>query len=143
MQINQTGIGLIKQFEGLRLKKYRCLAGYYTIGYGHVLLPNENLEAIDLIKAENLLQDDLDNLIVKITPKIQTKLNSNQFSALISFAYNVGIGSFQQSTLLRKVNTGIHLEVPQEFLKWIHINGTPNRGLLRRRCYEAALYMEY
>jgi lysozyme len=143
MKINQAGIELIKQFEGLRLKKYKCPAGYYTIGYGHVLHPNQSLETINKKIAEELLLTDLQRITEYITPLIKAKLNANQFSALVSFAYNIGLGNFSTSTLLKKANKELHLEVPSEFIKWININKIKSKGLLRRRCYEAALYMEY
>lgn len=143
MQINKTGIELIKKFEGLRLKKYRCPAGYWTIGYGHCLKPDESFETITIDDAEYLLQEDLKLYTANVTKLITSKINNNQFSALISFAYNVGCGNFSKSTLLKKVNKGLHLEVPAELIKWVHVNKVPYKGLLLRRAWESALYMEY
>ena len=100
MQINEEGLKLIKQFEGCALKAYKCPAGIWTIGYGHTGMvdgkPICEGMTITKAKAEQLLKEDMDsnNKYVKAVENLKVPMNENQYSALISFAYNLGAGIF-------------------------------------------------
>lgn len=143
MKFNEAGLQLIKSFEGCELTVYIDLAGIPTVGFGHRLLPNDNLKVGDIItqdQADRLLQQDLQKFINGTDNLVQTNINDNQFSALVSFAYNLGLGTLSRSTLLNDINTNALGQASGEFLKWNHINGIVNFGLTRRRLAEQALF---
>jgi lysozyme len=136
-------IQLIKKYEGLRLKKYLCPAQKWTIGYGHVILKNENLVIITKEKAEELLQSDLEktyNSILKVIKNI--KLNENQINALISFVFNIGSGAFATSTVLRKLKSNDYIGASDQFSRWVYGSGKKLPGLIKRRNDEKNLFME-
>ena len=141
MKINEKGLDLIKSFEGLRLEAYLCPAGVWTIGYGHTKGVKKGMK-ITKEKADELLMEDLQEFqkgVEKLTSKVE--LTDNQFSALVSFAFNLGLGNLENSTLLKKVNRNPNDEtIRNEFMKWIYAGGKPLEGLKRRRKYEADLY---
>ena len=141
MEINEKGLNLIKSFEGLRLEAYLCPAGVWTIGYGHTKGVKKGMK-ITKEKADELLMEDLQEFqkgVEKLTSRV--KLIDNQFSALVSFAFNLGLGNLENSTLLKKVNRNPNDEtIRNEFMKWIYAGGKPLEGLKRRRKHEADLY---
>lgn len=130
---------LIREFEGLRLKAYRCPAGVWTIGYGHTSEVREGQE-IDEVAAELLLDADLKFFAVQMAPLIKVPVTEGQAGAMLSFAFNVGVGSFRRSTLLRLLNDGKPLNAAYEFKKWTHGGGRELPGLVRRREAEAAMF---
>lgn len=130
---------LIREFEGLRLKAYRCPAGVWTIGYGHTSEVREGQE-IDEVAAELLLDADLKYFQVQMAPAIKVPVTEGQAGAMLSFAFNVGVGSFRRSTLLRLLNEGKSLNAAYEFKKWTHGGGRELPGLVRRREAEAAMF---
>lgn len=141
-QINSNGIELIKHYEGFSEKPYNCPAGYKTIGYGHKLNQNENLEFISKHEAEILLRKDLENMEIAVDRLINVEINENQFSALVSFTYNLGSGAFQRSTLRQKINYASPLdEISNEFTRWVYFGGQFSKGLLLRRNDEANLFL--
>ena len=143
MQVGKNGIDLIKKFEGLRLESYKCPAGLWTIGYGNTMWENtikvkEN-QVIDIQRAEKLLT----YWVNKYADKINLKVNQNQFDALVSFAYNVGIGNFDSSTLKKKVIENPNdPTIRDEFMKWVSSKGKQLSGLVKRREAEANLYFK-
>ncbi|MFN5351138.1 MAG: lysozyme [Alphaproteobacteria bacterium] len=139
MKTNTYGIEIIKHFEGFSSTPYLCPAGYKTIGYGHLIKANENFTSITLTEAEELLIKDLRKAENSVINLINTTLHENQFSALVSFVYNLGGGALQGSTLRMKINRG-ETNVENEFLKWVYANGKKLRGLLNRRIAEAELF---
>jgi lysozyme len=139
MKTNAYGIEIIKHFEGFSPTPYLCPAGYKTIGYGHLIKANENFTSITLTEAEELLIKDLRKAENSVINLIHTTLHENQFSALVSFVYNLGGGALQGSTLRMKINRG-EINVENEFLKWVYANGKKLRGLLNRRIAEAELF---
>jgi lysozyme len=143
MKINRAGIDLIKRFEGFNHRPYKCPAGLMTIGYGHVIKPSESFSAITKEEAQNILEQDIKLFESQVFSIVKSQINENQFSALVSFSYNTGINSFKKSTLLKKVNYGLHLDVPDEFINWVYVDSKKFKGLMRRRLEEARLYMEY
>lgn len=133
-------IELIKRHEGLRLKAYRCSAGKATIGYGHTA----GVKIGDKITAEQALkylEDDVNAVVADLNILIKTDLTQNQQDAIVSFVYNIGVGAFGASTMLKKINKGLISEVPAQFLRWVYAGGKISNGLIRRRKDEAALFI--
>ncbi len=141
--ISENGLSLIKQSEGFSSTVYRCPAGYPTIGYGHVLKPDEHFEdGIDEQQAEILLRRDVQVAERAVLHLINVPLTDGEFDALTSFTFNLGAGALQRSTLRRKVNRQEHDDVPAEFVKWVYARGRKLPGLVKRRRLEAMLYRD-
>jgi lysozyme len=139
--INADGIELIKRWEGLRTEAYICPAGVWTIGYGSTgdhVYPDL---VITEKEAETLLLDDLVRFEDCVNEEIKVALTTNQFSALVSFCFNVGCGAFHDSTLRRRLNEGQDIEtvIRQELPRWVHGGGEILPGLVSRRNDEIAL----
>lgn len=145
MQGSQNVINLIKKFEGLRITVYKDAAGFPTIGWGHLLKPDEHYTQIDRTTATRLLMADVHNTSTLVTNALKVDLNQNQFDALISFTFNLGIGSLKQSTLLKLVNEADFECAAEEFPKWIYatVDGVKNvlPGLVYRREAEKELFL--
>ena len=139
MKTSPKGISLIKEFEGLRLKAYKCPGGVWTIGYGHTAGVKPGI-VITKAQAEEYLKADL-IAFERYLNGLGLALNQNQFDALISFIYNVGTGNFSSSTLLRKVRANPQdNSIMDEFLRWVYSKGRVLPGLQRRRLAEMKLY---
>lgn len=141
MKINQEGLDLIKRFEGFSPKVYICSGGWPTIGYGHVVRGDEGLN-IPLSEKDGtrLLRDDVGIAERAVRRLIKAPLNENQFSALVSFTFNLGSGNLQASTLRRKLNRGDYDGASAEFPKWRKAGGRILKGLVRRRAEERGLF---
>ena len=144
MKTSEAGLKLIRQFEGLRLKAYRCPAGIWTIGYGHTSAagPPEvrgNMR-ISREQAEAILKQDLAQFESDVSSMVRIPLTENQFDALVSFAFNCGVAALRRSTLLKRVNAGAFEAVPAELMKWTRADGKELPGLVRRRRAESALW---
>ena len=137
---SQTGIDLIKGFEGKRLKAYRDAVGVWTIGYGHTRTARAG-QVISDSQAEQLLRADLADFESCVARSISVTLNQSQFDALVSFAYNVGCGALRRSTLLRLLNRGGYGAAADQFLRWNRAGGVVLRGLTRRRKAERELFL--
>lgn len=138
-KIGQRGLALIKSFEGLALKAYKCPAGVWTIGYGSTgphVVPGK---AITEKEAEALLLEDLSRFEAAVDAKCP-KATQNQFDAMVSLAFNVGSAGFTRSTVARKHNAGDHAGAARAFGMWNKAGGKVLAGLTRRRAAEAALY---
>lgn len=141
MKINQAGIDLIKRFEGLRLTSYQDMVGVWTIGYGHTSPDVTQGMTITLQQANDLLLQDLAKFETGVTDLVKSKIDENQFSALVSFAYNLGLGALKTSTLLRVINDNPNsLAVGEQMIRWDKAGGKQVPGLLARRYAEKALY---
>ena len=139
MKTSPKGIALIKEFEGLRLKAYKCPGGVWTIGYGHTAGVKSGM-VITEAQAEEYLKADL-IAFERYLNGLGLALNQNQFDALVSFIYNVGTGNFSNSTLLRKVRANPQdNSIMDEFLRWVYSKGRVLPGLQRRRLDEMKLY---
>lgn len=139
MKTSPKGIALIKEFEGLRLKAYLCPGGVWTIGYGHTACVKPGM-VISEAQAEEYLKADLISF-ERYLNGLGLALNQNQFDALISLIYNIGIGNFQKSTLLRKARINANdNSIMDEFLRWVYSKGRVLPGLQRRRLREMKLY---
>ena len=145
MKVNKQGIQLVKSFEGCFFNAYLCPAKVWTIGYGSTKYPNGNAvkqgDKITQQEAETLLSDTLDEFSKGVSKLIKVELNDNQFSALVSFAFNLGVGSLSKSTLLKKVNANPNDKtIENEFMRWVSAGGKKLNGLVRRRTAESKLY---
>ena len=138
--MNQAGIDLIKSFEGCKLKAYRDIVGVLTIGYG-ATGPDvtEGLE-ITQEEADKRLLADIEQFERGVMRVVKVPLTENQLAALVSFTYNLGIGSLWRSTLLRLLNAGDYEAAANEFPKWDRAGGQPVAGLTRRRKAEQQLF---
>ena len=141
--------GFIKKWEGLNLNAYQDSAGIWTIGYGSILyqnnIPVKQGDNITMDTAESLLEWEVNLKAIAVNHAIQASINQNQFNALVSFAYNAGIGALLSSTLLKRVNANpADASIRDAFMMWdkAHVDGTAVviSGLARRRGEEADLY---
>ena len=146
MRTSANGIRLIQEFEGLRLTSYLCSAGVPTIGYGATFYHDGTKvklgQTITREQANQLLVDHLKQFEGSVTGLLNgVVLNQNQFDALVSFAYNLGIASLAKSQLLRFIKANpSDPKIAAEFLKWNRAGGEVSTGLVRRRKKEAQLY---
>lgn len=140
-RVSERGLALIRTFEGFSARPYRCPAGYWTIGYGHVMRPGEHFPAeIDEAAAATLLRHDLAAAERAVRRLIEAPLRQGQFDALASFTFNLGAGALQRSTLRRRANRREHALAAAEFSRWVWAGGRKLPGLVRRRAAEALLY---
>jgi len=142
MNISQHGVDFIKSFEGLRLTAYKAVSSekYWTIGYGHYGSDVRQGQTITKAEAEQMLKDDLVEYVTAVDRVVTRDVNQNQFDALVSFTYNVGISAFTNSTLLKRVNAYQDDDVRYQFSRWNKSGGVVYAGLTRRRGEEADLY---
>ncbi len=147
MKISENGLNLIKEFEGLSLKPYLDVVKIPTIGYGNTYYPNgkkvtlsdkpiSEIEATEMISY--IAQKDFGDKILQL---VKVPLNQNQFDALISICYNIGMGNFSKSTLLKKINQGDFNGASLEFERWNKSGGVVLAGLVKRRLKEKALFI--
>lgn len=143
MRISQEGLALIKHFEGLSLAAYRCPVGIWTIGYGTTGVPEARPgSVITKERAEVLLQEDVSKFSKQVLALCRdVVVSQHQFDALVSFAYNVGIGAFKTSTLLKRLLQKDYIGVGNEFLRWTKAKGKVLPGLVKRRRAEALLFL--
>lgn len=145
MTTGKKGLELIKKYEGLRLEAYKCPAGIPTIGYGHTGTVNgQKIQMgmkITKDKAEDLLKKDLAVFEKGVSASVKVPLTQTQFDALVSFAYNLGVGSLQSSTLLKLLNQKKYKEAAEEFGKWVKGGGVVLPGLVKRRAEERELFL--
>lgn len=140
MTTSQAGRDLIKKYEGLRLKAYKCPAGVWTVGYGHTRGVTSSTE-ISQSMADLFLQDDIRPLERHIN-KLGINFRQGQFDALVSFMFNLGEGNFNKSTLKKKILAGGNDEdIAAEFKKWNKAGGRVLDGLTKRREEEAELWL--
>jgi lysozyme len=154
MNINNFGLEFIEKMEGYCEKAYRDSAGFPTIGTGHKLTRSElssgkiwinkkpyNIEdGLPTEVGKLLLKQDLLGVERVINNEIKVLLNQNQYNALCSFIFNVGISAFKNSTLLKKLNDKNYSAVPNEMKRWVYSGGRVISGLINRRKFEAALW---
>lgn len=139
--INEPGLELIKKFEGCRLKAYLCPAGVETIGYGHTRSAVMG-QVISEAEADALLREDLRHAEEAVDRLVTAPINENQFSALVSFTFNLGAQAFEESTLLSLLNANAGAEtVANQLLRWNKVDDQEWPGLTRRRHAERALFL--
>lgn len=148
MKISHEGLKFIKSFEGLRLSPYQCSANAWTIGWGHTrkvdstgaTINGKKLPIITEAIAEDLLLEDIMQFELAVNRLVQVPLTQNQFDALVSFAFNLGAGALQKSTLLKKLNKGDYKGAAKEFKRWNKAGGRVINGLITRRKEEAEMF---
>jgi lysozyme len=146
MRTNDAGLEIIRHFEGFSPVPYLCPAGIATIGYGSIRDAQGRRVTlghgeIDRHTGELLLARHLRLMERRVARLVAVKVTSNEFSALVSFAYNLGSGAFRRSTLRAKLNRGDRRGAADEFPKWRRAGGRVLRGLERRRAAERALFL--
>lgn len=145
MKLGAKGEALIKSFEKLAYVAYRKIINgkpdKWTAGWGHTGDDVTEGTTCDDAQAEAWFLQDTQSVVNANMRELDVAVNQNQFDALVSFAYNVGIGAEAHSTLLRLVNSGHLQEAADQFLLWCHDNGQVSEGLLRRRRAERALFL--
>lgn len=142
MKTSQSARAKIKEFEGCRLEAYRCPAGVLTIGYGHTgpdVMPGMRITHAE---ADVLFDRDIERFEGQLRQVVGTvNLRQCQWDAIVSLAYNIGIGAFSRSTLLRKIMSNPdNPAIRAEFLKWNKAGGKVLPGLTKRREWEARRY---
>jgi len=145
MKLDQNGYDLIASFEGLSLVPYKDSIGIPTIGYGNTYYPDGRKVKMSDPKitkayAMELLKVTADKFAAKVSAQTLV-INQDRFNALVSFAYNVGLGNYSKSTLKKKVNANsLDPTIRTEFLKWNKAGGKVIPGLTNRRKKEADIY---
>ena len=146
MKTSNKGLELIKRYEGLEISPYLCPANVPTIGYGATYYPDGNKvtmsdNVITESYAETLLLRMLTRYEDGVNRYVQVDINQNQFDALVSFAYNLGLGALKSSTLLKRVNENpCNPNITPQFKRWVNAGGKKLEGLVKRRNDEAYLY---
>jgi lysozyme len=142
-----SALKLIAEFEGLRLKAYQDTGGIWTIGYGSTKNPftGQSVKQGDIITKETALswlKKDIEQRQFAIKKLIKVPVNNNQLAALTSLAYNIGLGAFQLSTLLRLLNQKADkVAIADQFLRWNKVKGVEVKGLTNRRILERELFL--
>ena len=139
MQISEEGKNLIKKFEGCELEAYKCAAGVWTIGYGHIKTAVEGMK-IDQATADELFDEEIVEYENYVNTAVTVPLSQNQFDAIVSWVFNLGNGNLLASTMLKVINSGDHAGVPAQIKRWNKAGGKVLEGLIRRREAEALLY---
>ena len=166
MKVSKAGEDLMHFFEGFRNKTYRCSASIWTVGWGHAMyadqlaLPNVRKEGYTgLIRSDyqlkgednrvwskeelvNLFKMDIDNFergVLRLSPTLVS--HQSKFDAVVSFAYNAGLGNYQRSTIRMKVNRGDWEGAAEAFMSWTKAGGKEVSGLVKRRKAEVALFL--
>ena len=144
MKTSEKGIDLLKILEegkGFSSKSYICSAGKRTIGYGHVILPDDNIiEPITEDQAEDILEKDVNVAENAINKYVKVPLTQNQFDALVCFVFNVGRTNFKTSTLLKFINEQLWDKIPNQFMRWVYHDKKLIKGLENRRKIEVRLW---
>lgn len=155
----QPAEDLIEHFEGRYRAPYLCPARLPTVGVGHLIkryeferygvieprprvfrLIDPDAHAISYEEIDAIFAMDVAGKAAGVMGLVKRGLTPNQFGALLSFAFNLGIGNLRSSTLLKVVNSGHDEEVRPQLMRWVHSRGRVLSGLIRRRQAEADLY---
>ena len=139
MKISSNGIELIKVFEGLELEAYKCAAGVWTIGYGHIKGVHEGMNITE-DTANKMLMEELVEYENYIDQAVTVPLAQCQYDAMVSWVYNLGNGNLTSSTLLKVLNSGDYDGVPAQMMRWNKAGGKVLEGLTRRRQAEADMF---
>ena len=157
MNVSDKAIAVIKHHEGVRQKPYRCPARLWTVGVGHVLYPEqgklkiedrdnvplrpEDFRVFSMEEVDAILRSDLNRFERGVERFCPVALSQGQFDALVSFSFNVGLGTLQRSTLRQKVLRGDMAGASEEFLKYTIAGGKVLKGLVNRRNDERAMFL--
>ena len=146
MKVSKRGIELIKHFEGVRSRPYRCAANLYTVGVGHLIgdgkhLPDSWNRTFTQEEIDGILKSDLRRFelgVHKMLPNVL--LRQHEFDAIISFCFNLGLGCFQRSTLRQALLRGNKKAAMESLVKYCRAGGKILKGLQIRRLDEKALF---
>ena len=146
MKVSQKAITLIKHHEGVRAKPYKCPAGLWTVGVGHLIgdgksLPEAWNKTFTNEEIDGLLKHDLNRFelgVSKMLPNVS--LRQHEFDALVSFCFNLGLGCFQRSTIRQALLRGDKKAAMESLVKYCRAGGKILRGLQIRRMDEKALF---
>ncbi len=142
MKLSQAGLDLIKRFEGCKLKAYQDAVGIWTIGYGHTGPNVHDGLTITQKQADDILAQDVGRFASGVAANVRVSLTQSEFDALVSFAFNVGLGAFKTSTLLRLLNDNADRNVvASQFLRWNKAGDKVLEGLTKRRNAVKALFL--
>ena len=143
-EVSREGLKSITDYEGFEPKPYKCQAGKWTIGYGHVIQPGEKFTSITEQEARDLFKKDLIKYENAVADNVKIAINPHQYDALTSLAYNIGPRALKKSTLMEKLNRGDYDGASNEFGKWnkIRRNGKKivSDGLTNRRAGEKRMF---
>lgn len=146
MHVSPSGVDLICNFEGLRLKAYDDGVGVWTIGFGTTKYPNgirvKKGDTCTLDQAKAYMQNDLKSFEQTVNNTVKVPLNQNQFDALVSLAYNIGSTAFKNSTLVKRLNEGNYNAAANQFNVWVNAGGKRMQGLVNRRAAERTLFLK-
>lgn len=146
MHVSPSGVDLICNFEGLRLKAYDDGVGVWTIGFGTTKYPNgirvKKGDTCTLDQAKAYMQNDLKSFEQTVNNTVKVPLNQNQFDALVSLAYNIGTNAFSKSMLVKKLNANDIRGAADQFDVWVNAGGKRMQGLVNRRTVEKALFLK-
>lgn len=147
LKLDEEGREFIKKHEAFSATAYRDQGGVWTIGYGFTYYPDGTPISPDDSMTRSEANFYFNQLVrtyeYAVHDAVEVSLSQSQYNALVSFAYNVGIEAFNNSSVLRNVNTDpLSEKVKHSFLKWIYVKGKPSRGLIYRRKKEIELYFK-
>jgi GH24 family phage-related lysozyme (muramidase) len=143
MKTSDKGVEQIKSFEGFRSMPYQDVVGKWTVGYGHLMVAGDGLvqgSPITMGQATTLIKQDL-HTAEEAVNSCGVELTQNEFDALVSFTYNLGVGAFQRSTLLKLLKADRKNEAAVEFPKWAMAGGKEVPGILKRRHAEQECFL--
>lgn len=146
MKMTEEGLALIRHFEGFRGTAYRDAVGVWTIGYGHTSMAGPPQvkpgQVMSRESAAHILVQDVEMFAKGVADAVLVLLSDAQFSALVSFAYNVGLGAFRKSSVLKAVNAGDVAAVSRRLNLWVKAGGRTLPGLVKRRAAEGGMFAE-
>ena len=140
MKASANALNIIRFYESCKQKAYKCPSGVLTIGYGHTGNDVKENQVIGITTANFYLEQDIIEFEDQINA-LNLSLNQNQFDAVISIVFNIGIGNFKNSTLFEYIEKSPNdARICQAFCMWIKAGEMYIKGLARRRLAEATLY---
>ncbi|HRR96730.1 MAG TPA: lysozyme [Candidatus Ratteibacteria bacterium] len=139
-KISHRGLKLIAGYEGFRAKPYICAGGFPTIGFGHKILSNEKFSEITFQEAEEILRKDCEIAEQAVNKMVKVEINQDIFDALVSFAFNVGAGNFEKSSVLKNLNKSDYYNCALSFCLWNKAGGKILQGLINRRAEEQLIF---
>lgn len=146
LELSTQGLQSIGRLEGCKLQAYKDSAGIATIGYGNTyLLDGSRVSMSTPPITENealvLLKHATSYICTEVNYLVKVPLNQSQFDALVSLVYNIGVGAFTSSTLLKLLNAGDFNGAAEQFLVWNRVGKQVNEGLSNRRQIEYKLFL--
>ena len=144
MQTSEKGLEFITKHEGEVLSVYDDVAGFPTIGVGHLIRDDDPdfSGGITHVQAIELLREDARHAEDSVSSRVTVDLTQTQYDALVSFVFNIGGGAFRNSTLRRLLNQGQYDDVPEQLRRWNKAGGRVVQGLKNRREAECRLWQD-